>query len=169
MTVTGRMPTLGRDEDEFVVVPCAPASVHDDSPTVRMIGTKPNGKAPAVRLLVVDDSPAIREALLDGFMGTGIDVVGEAGNGVEGVERASALQPDVILLDMRMPVLDGLAAIPLLRRNARRSRIVAYTALPTEVSDDGGRGVDAVLSKSATFDRIVAVIHEVAARTCELD
>jgi DNA-binding NarL/FixJ family response regulator len=66
---------------------------------------------PAIRVLLADDQALVRagfRALLDAQ--PGIEVVGEAGDGREAVELAAALNPDVILMDIRMPVLDGLAA-----------------------------------------------------------
>jgi DNA-binding NarL/FixJ family response regulator len=66
---------------------------------------------PAIRVLLADDQALVRagfRALLDAQ--EGIEVVGEAGDGREAVELASALTPDVVLMDIRMPVMDGLAA-----------------------------------------------------------
>jgi DNA-binding NarL/FixJ family response regulator len=117
-----------------------------------------------VRLLIVDDVAAIREALIESLVGTGIEVVGEASNGLEGVEQAAALQPDVILLDLRMPVLDGVSAMPLLRHRAPASRIVAYTALDVELTGKPAQWADALLTKSDPIERIVGMIREVAAR-----
>ena len=118
-----------------------------------------------VRLLIIDDVAAIREALIDSLSDDpGIEVVGEAANGLEGVERATALQPDVILLDLRMPVLDGVSAMPLLRWTSPASRIVAYTALDVELIGQPAEWADGMLSKSAPVERVIGLIHEVAAR-----
>jgi two-component system response regulator AlgR len=64
-----------------------------------------------MKALIVDDEPLARErlaALLDDV--DGVDVVGEAGNGVEAIDAATSLEPDVVLLDIRMPVMDGIEA-----------------------------------------------------------
>jgi len=124
----------------------------------------PEVQPATVRLLIIDDAQAIREALTDSLIGTGIEVVGQAGNGLEGVELATELQPDVILLDLRMPVLDGVAAMPLLRWNSPGSRIVAYTAVDVELIGRPAEWADGMLTKSAPIERIIGLIREVAAR-----
>ncbi|MEA2391064.1 MAG: hypothetical protein QOK31_1173, partial [Solirubrobacteraceae bacterium] len=80
-----------------------------------------------IRLLVADDAAESRElvrALLDGR--SGIEIVGEAANGQEAVDLAQALDPDVILMDVEMPVVDGVAATRRVRELCRAARIVAF-------------------------------------------
>jgi DNA-binding NarL/FixJ family response regulator len=81
-----------------------------------------------VRVLLVDDQALFREALAT-LLATddGIDVVGEAGNGDEALSRAAALAPDVILMDLRMPVLDGIAATRRLRQAHPGIQVIALT------------------------------------------
>ena len=65
-----------------------------------------------IRLVLVDDQPLVRMGFRMVLEATGdIQVIGEAGDGAMGVERTLALQPDVVLMDIRMPVLDGIGAI----------------------------------------------------------
>jgi CheY-like chemotaxis protein len=85
--------------------------------------------ADRVRVLVVDDTPDLRVVVcmlleLDGRF----EVVGEAGDGIEGIARAAELQPDAILLDRSMPRMSGLEALPELRTVAPHAAIVLYTA-----------------------------------------
>ena len=115
-----------------------------------------------VRLLVVDDVADIRDAVRDALAGTDIEVVGEAVDGRQGVELTGRLRPDVILLDMRMPVMSGEDAIPLIRDVCPEARIIAFTAsgsfhsLIAEVDDR--------LAKGATAEELAAAIRRVAAQ-----
>jgi DNA-binding NarL/FixJ family response regulator len=81
-----------------------------------------------VRVLLVDDQALFREALAT-LLGTRDDlvVVGEAGNGDDALRRAAELAPDVVLMDLRMPVLDGIAATRLLRIDQPAARVIALT------------------------------------------
>ncbi|MBM7832484.1 DNA-binding NarL/FixJ family response regulator [Agromyces cerinus] len=81
-----------------------------------------------IRVLVADDQALFREALTTLLeVQQGIEVVGEAGNGEEAVRRSSLLHPDVVLMDLRMPVLDGIAATARLRREQPDVRVLALT------------------------------------------
>jgi DNA-binding NarL/FixJ family response regulator len=86
-----------------------------------------------VRVLVVDDQQLIRESiasLLD--IQPGITIVGTAGDGREAVDQAIALEPDVILMDVRMPTMDGIEAVAVLRRSLPRCRVVMLTTFDDE-------------------------------------
>lgn len=82
----------------------------------------------AIRVLVCDDVEAFR-ALLRYTLheDPGIEVVGEAADGMEAIGAAERLQPDVVLLDLTMPVLDGIDAIPALLQRAPAARVVALS------------------------------------------
>ncbi|MEU4447130.1 response regulator transcription factor [Actinosynnema sp. NPDC050801] len=86
-----------------------------------------------VRVVVVDDQQLIREgiAALLGIQ-AGITVVGTAGDGQAAVDLAVEQDPDVVLMDVRMPVLDGIAALGLLRRRNPRTRVVMLTTFDDE-------------------------------------
>jgi DNA-binding NarL/FixJ family response regulator len=86
-----------------------------------------------VRVLLADDQSLFREALatlLD--VRDDIKVVGEAGNGVEALELAAELHPDVVLMDLRMPVLDGVAATRRMRVEQPGVRVIALTTFDDE-------------------------------------
>jgi len=83
-------------------------------------------------VLIADDHPLTRDALASLLEGNGFDVVGEAGDGHAAIERARDLRPDLVLLDLSMPDVDGLAALPELRAAAPDSAVVVLTASGTE-------------------------------------
>lgn len=85
--------------------------------------------ADAITILVVDDHAVVREGLR-AFLGLqeGFEIVGEAADGDEALEQAARLDPDVILMDLVMPVRDGVSAMQTLRQRASRSRVIVLTS-----------------------------------------
>jgi DNA-binding NarL/FixJ family response regulator len=83
----------------------------------------------AIRVLIVDDHAVVREGLRT-FLGLqdGIEVVGEAADGVQAVQQAAALAPDVILMDLVMPRLDGVRAMRTLHERAPQSKVIVLTS-----------------------------------------
>ncbi len=94
--------------------------------------TKPNQEAP-VRVLVVDDQQLMRDGLASLLsIQAGIEVVGMAVNGQEAIDRALTLTPDVILMDIRMPVLDGITATQQVRRQLPDCQVLMLTTFDDE-------------------------------------
>ncbi|MFF1404512.1 response regulator [Streptomyces sp. NPDC058294] len=88
---------------------------------------------PTISLLIVDDHPVVRDGLRGMFdSAPGFAVLGEAANGVEAVVRAAALDPDVILMDLRMPGGSGVDAIRELARRGSRARVLVLTTYDTD-------------------------------------
>jgi DNA-binding NarL/FixJ family response regulator len=86
-----------------------------------------------IRLLIVDDHPVVRNGLSGMFAGEpGFEVVGEAADGSEAVRRAQTLSPDVILMDLRMPQMDGVSAIAALAGAGVPARVLVLTTYDTE-------------------------------------
>jgi DNA-binding NarL/FixJ family response regulator len=82
-----------------------------------------------IKVLLVDDHAVVREGLRAFLeLQDGIEVVGEAADGEQAVQRAEALQPDVILMDLVMPKLDGVGAMRELRRRLVNSRVIVLTS-----------------------------------------
>jgi DNA-binding NarL/FixJ family response regulator len=86
------------------------------------------------RVLIVDDHPLTRDALAGLLAQHGFDVVGTAANGEEAIEQAALLAPDIVLLDLAMPALDGIAALPRVREAAPKCEVVVLTASDAEDS-----------------------------------
>ena len=86
----------------------------------------------AARILIVDDHPLTREALSSLLGAHGFDVCGSASDGAQAILEAARLRPDVVLLDLSMPGLDGLSALPRLREAAPDTEVVVLTASGTE-------------------------------------
>jgi DNA-binding NarL/FixJ family response regulator len=91
------------------------------------------GPSAPIRLLIADDHPVVRDGL-SGMLTAdpGFEVLGEAANGAEAVRLAQALQPDVILMDLRMPEMDGVSAIAELARRGVASRVLVLTTYDTD-------------------------------------
>jgi DNA-binding NarL/FixJ family response regulator len=84
------------------------------------------------RILIVDDHPLTRDALAALLAQQGFAVVGEAASGEEAIDEVERLQPDLVLLDLTMPGMDGLTALPRLREQAPASEVVVLTASDAE-------------------------------------
>jgi DNA-binding NarL/FixJ family response regulator len=121
--------------------------------------------------LVADDHPAVVEAVADMLDENGIAVVGRARDGREAVTRIEELQPDVALLDLRMPGLSGIEVTRSIQRSSPGTAIILYTAfgdraLLTEAMDAGARGF---VLKEAPLAEVVRAVELVAAGRTYVD
>jgi PAS domain S-box-containing protein len=118
------------------------------------------------RVLVVDDSEDVR-LLLTLKLGSvdGLEVVGEAPDGEEAVRLAAELQPDLVLLDLAMPRMDGLQALPLIRKSAPQVRVVVLSGFEDEVMADKAvrAGAARYVEKGAALSSLTQVIEETLA------
>jgi DNA-binding NarL/FixJ family response regulator len=126
-----------------------------------------------LRVLVCDDQALVRAGftkLLEAA--EGIDVVGEAADGVAAVDHTFRLLPDVVLMDIRMPVLDGISATArIVTTHANRVRVLVLTTFGTEqyVAEALRAGASGFLLKDAPPDRLVEAIRVVAHGDALLD
>jgi DNA-binding NarL/FixJ family response regulator len=118
-----------------------------------------------IGILVADDHPIVRDGLV-AILSTQPDfkIVGEAGTGLEVVELVTALRPDVVLLDLEMPELDGVGALEQLRLGAADARAIVFTAFDTDERILGAvqAGAQGYLLKGAPREELfnaIRVVH----------
>jgi DNA-binding NarL/FixJ family response regulator len=118
-----------------------------------------------IRVVIADDQALFREGLRAVLTAGGVDVVGEARNGAEAVALAAELGPDVVLMDLRMPVLDGAAATRRILSAARPPRVIVLTTFDDDdsVFDAVRAGALGYLLKDTSSTKLVEAI-ELAAR-----
>jgi DNA-binding NarL/FixJ family response regulator len=118
-----------------------------------------------IRLFVCDDVAELRTLVRLGLADCDdVDVVGEAANGAEAVERVRDMDADVVLLDLAMPVMSGLEALPLLRQAAPDAKVVVYTGYVNDAVEEQALalGASRCMSKTAGMLDVCAAVREVA-------
>ncbi|MEV8215236.1 response regulator transcription factor [Leifsonia sp. NPDC077715] len=119
-----------------------------------------------IRILLVDDQQLVRlgfRMVLDAE--PGLTIVGEAGDGAEGVRLAAELRPDVVLMDVRMPVLDGIEATRRIVETDPQARVIVLTTFDLDEYAFGGlrAGASGFLLKDARPEELAAAVRAVAA------
>jgi DNA-binding NarL/FixJ family response regulator len=124
-------------------------------------------KPPPLRVLIADDHRLFAEAL-EAILAADerIEVVGQAGDGSEAVELARALAPDVVLMDVSMPVLDGFEATREIRAAEEDVRVLMLTGSNSRADVDRSRevGASGYITKDRIASELVAAIVEVTRR-----
>ncbi len=124
-----------------------------------------------IRILLVDDHSVVRQGLRM-FLGLDpeLDIVGDAVNGAEAVQKAHALHPDVILMDLLMPVMDGVTAIGVLRQELPEIEIIALTSVldDSHVFNAMRAGATGYLLKDTEADDLCRAIKSAAAGQVQL-
>ena len=128
---------------------------------------RPSSRAD-IRVLLVDDHPQVRTMLAEILDDEDdLTVVGECADGCEVVEAAERLQPDVVCMDMSMPVMDGLAATEALRSAGADVPVVVLTADAATGAEAAAAGADALVPKTGRPDALLHCLRSVVARSPE--
>jgi DNA-binding NarL/FixJ family response regulator len=123
------------------------------------------------QLLIADDSYLVRETIKNVLAGRNdIVVCGEASNGLEAVEKAKALKPDLILLDLAMPEMNGAETASVLKMMVPEARIILFTMHSEKVGSylTSAVGIDAVLSKPDGMTALLSAIEAALTPTSTL-
>ncbi|PWB51496.1 MAG: hypothetical protein C3F13_13720 [Anaerolineales bacterium] len=121
-----------------------------------------HSKTQQIRVLIVDDMPQVRKELRLLLQLSGeLEVVGEAGNGQEAIKQAERLKPDVVIMDLEMPVLDGLLATQEIKQRSLATRIVILSvhSTPANVESAKQAGADAFVQKGSPYISLIEAIH----------
>jgi YesN/AraC family two-component response regulator len=109
-------------------------------------------------VLVVDDNPIVRRTVCQVFLSDGFVVCGEAANGRQAIDFVKQLTPDLIILDLAMPVMNGLQAAPELRKIAPKTVIILFTLYEVDFdkADKASKvGIDLMLSKTEPLSSVL--------------
>lgn len=124
-----------------------------------------------IRVLLADDHSVVRQGLRM-FLGLDaeLEIVGEAANGLEAVDQARQLQPDVVLMDLVMPVMDGITAMGVLRRELPDTEVIALTSVleDEKVIDAVRAGAIGYLLKDTQAEELCRAIKAAAAGQVQL-
>jgi DNA-binding NarL/FixJ family response regulator len=125
-------------------------------------GQRRAGEEADIRVLLVDDHPMVRRSLSEVLSDErGVTVVGECEDGSEVVDAVLRLRPDVVLMDLSMPVMSGLAATEALRAAHLEPRVVVLSAEDAARHTVAAAGADALLTKEARVDALVHCLRTV--------
>ena len=116
-----------------------------------------------IRVVLADDTEDLRSLMRTLLEREGFEIVGEAGDGVEAIDLAVRTQPDILLLDLAMPTLDGLEALPRIRAEAPRTKVVVLSGFQAAQIGDEARqgGAHAYIEKGTGPVELVAILREV--------
>jgi DNA-binding NarL/FixJ family response regulator len=120
--------------------------------------------ASPIRVLLVDDHPMVRDMIRLGFMDRpALEVVGEAASGREALEASRVSDPDVVVLDLALPGMDGFEVIRRLRADGSRARVLVLTNRDDReaVFESLRLGVDGFIEKTAPLDEIIGAIESI--------
>jgi DNA-binding NarL/FixJ family response regulator len=117
-----------------------------------------------IRLLIADDDQRTTLVLRESLPAFGFDIVGNARNGAEAGDKAAALRPEVVLMDLRMPEVDGIEATVLIKAQEPRTQVVILTAFSERDSKHAAEfmGAASLLEKDAPLEVLVDTLRAAA-------
>ncbi len=122
----------------------------------------PTGQKASFKILVVDDHKLVREGIVNALSAEkDISVIGQAENGLEAVSKVSELKPDIVVMDLNMPVMNGSEAARMLRKKKFKVKIIIISVNADKQSESAvlESGANAFLSKSCDLDELLRVIR----------
>ena len=124
-----------------------------------------------ISILIVDDHPMVREGLRSMPQAPDIKVVGEASSGAEALRQVQQLQPDVVLMDIRMPDMDGIAALQAIKEERLRSQVIMVTTYPntTYLLRSLAAGASGFILKDISRQKLLETVHDVASGVSRVD
>lgn len=131
-----------------------------------------NNEQICVKILLVEDHALMRRGLKGQFaLEPGFTVVGEAADGARAIELAAQLKPDVVLMDIDLPVMDGISATQRIKSDRSVTRILALSAFDDDIQVMGmlAAGADGYCLKSIEWEQLIAVIHLIQGGGAYLD
>src|SRR5438270_10761061 len=116
-------------------------------------------------IILADDHPVVRQGIRILLERENFEIVGEAVNGIEAIQLAQKYQPDIVVVDMAMPVINGITAVPQIRDVSPRSKVVLLTMYTEEhhVLQALRAGVKACVTKTQAVEHLISAIREVCA------
>ena len=149
-----------RDPENSTAADHGPGRPADGNPSAMADRPQAGQVVRAPRVLLVDDNPAMRRVLRGLLEDPGMEADAEAADGLEGVTQAEAVQPDVVLMDWRMPHLDGIQATARIRQRLPQVQVVMFSSAEGAGSGDLARqvGASAFVAKGAPPEQLCAAV-----------
>ena len=115
-------------------------------------------------VVLVDDHKLVRQAVKRALTDNGFSVIGEAGDGEEGIRLVDATSPQIVMLDITMPVMDGLAALKIIKANKPDTRVIMLTmhGEASVVNQAISSGASAFMTKDAPMAEVIEIVKKVA-------
>lgn len=125
----------------------------------------------SITILIIDDHPMVRAGLRSLLAAPGIEIVGEAGSGAEAIRQIAALTPQVALLDIRMPDMDGIAVLEQIKAARLPTRVIMVTTYKntTYLLRALAAGADGFVLKDISREELLATVRAVAAGESRVD